>query len=62
MPKTSVNPLSPRKVIGDRINVIPLSQYSQVISRNRSIRRYDFYKSPSKVLFYFNILKFDLKF
>ncbi|KAL7080643.1 hypothetical protein ACQ4LE_000642 [Meloidogyne hapla] len=50
MPKTSVNPLSPRKVIGDRINVIPLSQYSQTIARHRSTRRFDIYKSPSKDL------------
>ncbi|CAK5083369.1 unnamed protein product [Meloidogyne enterolobii] len=48
MPKTLVNPLSPRKVIGDRINVIPLSQYSQTIARHRSTRRFDIYKSPSK--------------
>nr|CAD2174071.1 unnamed protein product [Meloidogyne enterolobii] len=50
MPKTLVNPLSPRKVIGDRINVIPLSQYSQTIARHRSTRRFDIYKSPSKDL------------
>lgn len=55
LPKVPLNALSPRKLINERINVVPLSQYAQSVSHSRFGglhgvgRRYDFHKSPSKV-------------
>ncbi|KAL3103373.1 hypothetical protein niasHS_002559 [Heterodera schachtii] len=61
-PKISLNPLSPFKMIADRVNVMSMSQYAQNVAPPQQISasvprgRYTFHQSPSKDLKSINAL------
>lgn len=48
MPKVSCNSLSPRRLVNEQINVMPMSSYPALPGRPA---RYNFNRSPSKVTF-----------